>query len=233
MEKEEGLRQLFASGQLWQSGAAKLVSSVPSGFAQLDERLGGGWPTGVLTELLLATPGGGELQLLLPALSRLIAQPDSVRSTAGISTNRPSSRNPSAWVAWIAPPYIPYAPALMQQGLAPDAMLLVHAEKPADAMWAMEQSLRSKVCAAALCWLPVIANERQAVGNHADTHSLRRLQLAAEEGGCWAVIFRHLRCVSMASPAALRIAVQPTGSGLQLDILRNRYGPTGKLEVTC
>ena len=41
-----------------------------SGFALLDAQLpGGGWPHGVLTELLLAQPGIGELRLLAPTLA--------------------------------------------------------------------------------------------------------------------------------------------------------------------
>ena len=41
-----------------------------SGFDVLDAQLpGGGWPHGVLTELLLPQPGVGELRLLAPALA--------------------------------------------------------------------------------------------------------------------------------------------------------------------
>ena len=48
------------------------ISTRPSGFAALDAQLpGGGWPHGVLTELLLAQPGIGELRLLAPALMPL------------------------------------------------------------------------------------------------------------------------------------------------------------------
>lgn len=51
-------------------GGAQATS--PSGFAALDAELpGGGWPHGVLTELLLPQPGIGELRLLAPALAAL------------------------------------------------------------------------------------------------------------------------------------------------------------------
>jgi protein ImuA len=47
----------------------------PSGFAALDAELpGGGWPHGVLTELLLPQPGIGELRLLAPVL-RAVSTP--------------------------------------------------------------------------------------------------------------------------------------------------------------
>ncbi len=49
----------------------------PTGFDALDAQLpGGGWPQGVLTELLLAQPGIGELRLLAPALAAIGASGD-------------------------------------------------------------------------------------------------------------------------------------------------------------
>lgn len=54
-------------------GGAQATS--PSGFAVLDAELpGGGWPHGVLTELLLSQPGIGELRLLAPVL-RAVSMP--------------------------------------------------------------------------------------------------------------------------------------------------------------
>ena len=53
-------------------GVARPVTT--SGFAALDAQLpGGGWPHGVLTELLLPEPGVGELRLLAPALAAVAA----------------------------------------------------------------------------------------------------------------------------------------------------------------
>ncbi len=44
----------------------------PTGHADLDARLPeGGWPPAALSELLLASPGCGELHLLWPTLARL------------------------------------------------------------------------------------------------------------------------------------------------------------------
>ena len=66
---------------------------IASGFAPLDAELpGGGWPCGALTELLPQHEGIGELRILGPALAQLAAQ--------------------GKFIAWIAPPYLPYAPAL-------------------------------------------------------------------------------------------------------------------------
>src|SRR5437762_1092309 len=67
--------------------------TLPCGFPGLDAGLpGGGWPAGALTEILLAHEGIGELRLLGPALAGL--------SRRGLR------------LVWIAPPHLPYAPAL-------------------------------------------------------------------------------------------------------------------------
>src|SRR6266581_828024 len=72
--------------------------AVPSGFPELDAELpGGGWSAGALTEILPAHEGIGELRLLGPALAAL--------SNRGLR------------LAWIAPPHLPYAPALAAAGV--------------------------------------------------------------------------------------------------------------------
>ena len=49
--------------------------NIASGLEALDAQLpGGGWPLGALTEILLQHHGIGELQLLMPALARLIGK---------------------------------------------------------------------------------------------------------------------------------------------------------------
>ena len=71
--------------------------SVPTGYSELDILMpGSGWPTGVLTEILVERSGIGELQLVMPAAAS-ITQSD-------------------RWLTMIAPPYLPYAPALAAQG---------------------------------------------------------------------------------------------------------------------
>src|SRR5260221_7110499 len=73
--------------------------AIPCGFPGLDAELpGGGWPAGALTEILPAHEGIGELRLLGPALAGL--------SQLGLR------------LAWIAPPHLPYAPALAAAGIA-------------------------------------------------------------------------------------------------------------------
>src|SRR6185295_7940581 len=95
---------------------------------------GGGWPAGGLTELLVPTKGIGELGLLMPALARL--------TCAGKR------------VVWLAPPYLPYAPALAAAGIDLPHLALVRAAGRRDALWAAEQALRAGSCHALLAWLP-------------------------------------------------------------------------------
>jgi len=162
---------------------------------------------GALTEFLLDAHGTGELRVLMPALASLS------RSPAG---------GPRRGIIWISPPYVPYAPALTQHGVDLSAMLIVRADESVECLWAMEQALRSKACAAVLGWVSAV-----------EERTLRRLQLAAEAGACWAVLFRHTRFQRRHSPAALRIHLSPRMRGLSLNILKSRGGRPGLLQLDC
>ena len=233
MSREYRLRKLLKNPHIWHSGdfSAAGRSNVPSGFAELDRQLGGGWPVGTLTEILPGHPGIGELRLLLPALIRLngndMSQDNPLSGNAlQVAAADTQSNNRPDYLVWVAPPYIPYAPALMQHGLDISRVLVAHSTKQVDALWAMEQALHSSACAAVLGWF-----------TNVDDRSLRRLQLAAESAACWAVIFRPARFAASASPAPLRIHIKPRDklevNDLDLQILRNRYGPVGPLSLQC
>jgi hypothetical protein len=129
--------------------AAPVFPRIPTGFPALDALLGGGWPTGVLTELLVSRHGSGELGLLSPALARLTA--------AGTTTRGTHAR----WVMLIAPPWIPYAPGLHWQGLALDRVLMVRVRQPPEALWVMDETLRSGACAGVIAWAGTTARFRR------------------------------------------------------------------------
>ncbi|ANN71680.1 translesion DNA synthesis-associated protein ImuA [Bordetella bronchialis] len=121
---------LWRGTQLAQAARA----AVPTGHAALGRELpGGGWPTGVLNELLLPHPGLGELRLLQPALRAL---------------DREGS------IVLVQPPFVPHIAAWRSGGLDPARLLWVNPGRPADALWAAEQVLKNGSCAALLCWLP-------------------------------------------------------------------------------
>jgi len=179
---------------LWRGGELSTTThTVSTGFAALDEQLpGGGWPRGALTEILLTRVGVGALRLLMPALAALSRQ--------------------ERWLNWVAPPYLPYAPALAAAGVQLSRILLVHPDARQDGLWAVEQSLRSGTCSAVLAW-PVID----------DTGTLRRLQLAAEAGDSAGFLFRPGHMAQRPSPAALRLQLDSDARGrLSVRILKRR-----------
>ena len=228
MSREYRLQKLLKIRHIWRPGdfSAAGRNNVPSGFNALDQRLGGGWPIGVLTEILLSNPGIGELGVLMPALRHLSAYDSASYHDSHLTAQDARGSSRSNWSLWIAPPYIPYAPALTQYGLDISRVLIVNSVKQVDALWAMEQALHSAVCMVVLGWFADI-----------DDRSMRRLQLAAESGACLAVIFRHARFADITSPAPLRIHIRsggnPEAGDLDLQILRNRYGPIGSLSLQC
>jgi cell division inhibitor SulA/protein ImuA len=195
----DALAELLRHSSLWRGGGgAGAPEAVPTGYQALDARLpGGGWPLATLIELLVPAAGVGEVRLLLPALRNLMA--------AGAVPR---------WVAWLAPPHLPYAPALADAGLDPARMLVVRPRVGIDRLWAMEQALRSGACAAVLGWT-----------EEARDPMLRRLKLAAEEGGTPAFLLRPSRYRYETSPAALRLALTARDDGLDIEVLKSRSGP--------
>jgi hypothetical protein len=172
-------------------------AALRSGHAALDALLpGGGWPLGALTELLSDQCGIGELELLLPALQALTGR--------------------GRCVVWIAPPYVPYAPALLQRGLPLERVLWIRTERAQTALWAAEQALRCPAIGAVLGWSAYIVDR-----------SLRRLQLAAETGHTLGILHRPAGAAHEASPAALRLHLQPLVDELSIEIRKSRGGRAG------
>jgi len=190
------LEEVLRHPRVWRGNAlAGSVPAVPTGFAGLDAELpGGGWPAGALTELLVPTKGIGELGLLTPALARL--------TCAGKR------------VVWLAPPCLPYAPALAAAGIDLPHLALIRAAGRHDALWAAEQALRAGSCHALLAWL-----------HNPGYQHLRRLAVAAEASRALLVLFRPSRAAGESSPASLRIVLEPTQEGLLARILKRRGAP--------
>jgi cell division inhibitor SulA/protein ImuA len=189
------LAAVLQNPAVWRgSDCAPEPAAVPTGFAGLDAALPGhGWPTAALTEIVLAREGIGEVSLTLPALARLQAD----------------GRD----VVWIAPPYVPYAPALAAAGLDLARLAVVHCRTPADQLWAYEQALRAPDCGAAFAWLAT-----------ADDRVLRRLQVAAHEGGTWGVLWRRPGQQALATAAPLRLGLAPQDGRLAVRVLKRRGG---------
>jgi cell division inhibitor SulA/protein ImuA len=179
----------------------------PSGFAELDAYLpGGGWPIGAIAELMPELAGIGELRLVAPALVAL--------ARAG------------RYIAWIAPPLLPYAPALAGAGLPLERVLIIRTRDLQQSLWAMEQTLRCPLFGAVLGW-PASITDR----------NVRRLQLAAEAGGSLGILYRPPSAARELSPAALRLRLSPLRSplldGLAVEIQKVRGGrPGGPLRLS-
>ena len=208
------LDELLQRACVWraQSGAP-VAAGLSSGYAALDAILpGGGWPRSGLTEILSSDAGIGAIRLVLPALARLSHE--------------------GRWIIWVAPPHVPYSPALLGHGLDLTRVLVV--DLPEDdvsartqALWAYEQALRFGDCGAALLWLDTLSNLR-----------LRRLQIAAEAGSTWGLVFRPARRANQPSPAPLRLEIETlrdplpgavaSPAALRVNLRKTRGAQTGQ-----
>jgi cell division inhibitor SulA/protein ImuA len=192
-----GMPFSFDRPDIWRGGGFARASApaIPSGFPGLDAELpGGGWPSGALVEILPAHEGIGELRLLGPALAALTER--------GLR------------LAWIAPPHLPYAPALAAAGIDTGKLLIVRTPCARQSLWAAEQALASNSCGAVLAW-PKSAKYAE----------LRRLQIAAEGGRASAFLFRSPEFAGEPSPAPLRIALVTASGGLAVRVLKRRGAP--------
>lgn len=201
---EAALADVLRHPQVWRRGATaqNRVDVLPTGCAELDAELpGGGWPRGALSELLVEHDGIGEFGLVAPALATLTQARQRV--------------------VLIAPPYIPYAPALAAAGIDLAHLVRIDAQA-ADAYWTAEQCLRAGCCGAVLNWLP-----------NADYRQLRRLQLAAESSAVLAFVFRPAAAAAQPSPAALRLRLSAGADTTNIEILkcRGRFGEASRLRA--
>jgi hypothetical protein len=210
--ERSSLADILADARVWRLKDASAAPSRPAwstGRSSLDARLpGGGWPTASLIEVLLDAPGLGEVQLFLPALAQCQRKRD-----GGKDGDAP-------WLVWIAPPHEPFAPALAQQGIKLNRLIIVRPATATEALWAAEQALSSGVCAAVLLWL-----------KGTDDRWLRRLKLAAEAGGALGVLFRPERHRFESSPAALRLLMTPGDTEPHLELLKVQGGRPGPVEL--
>jgi cell division inhibitor SulA/protein ImuA len=193
------LAEVLARGDVWRGDALASLpdSAIPSGHAELDAELpGGGWPRGNLTEVLVDRSGVGEISLLLPAMAAL--------SSAG------------GWLALVAPPWLPHAPAWAAAGVALERLVIVRAGR--EVGWCAEQLLASGGFAAVLAW----------PGEGIDARALRRLQVAAEGQRVFACLWRSTAAAQAPSPAPLRVALEAGDGRLAVRIIKRRGRPVSR-----
>jgi hypothetical protein len=190
---------------VWRAQSLASEGSVTAtGFAALDQALGGGWPQPGMIELLTDHYGIGELQLILPLLRTSVLAP-----------------TPAAPViAWINPPYEPNAVALAQLDLLDRPHWLITTASTQDALWSTEQALKAGACAVVLAWISSLT-----------TASLRRLKLAMVTGQTSVVLYRASVAAREPSPADVRLALAPRGSQLDVRVIKARRRPPSELTL--
>lgn len=129
------LEHLLQSGQIWrgQTHSSATTSLATTGYAQLDELLGGGLAYGHVHEVQLALPFVGELQLVRSALADAAAQ--------------------SKPVFWINPPAQPQASCLSRLCGSDAQHVVLESLADPDAVWAMRTVLQANCAAVCLLWL--------------------------------------------------------------------------------
>ncbi|EKE68431.1 translesion DNA synthesis-associated protein ImuA [Gallaecimonas xiamenensis] len=176
------------TGRHWQQGAP----AEATGYPQLDNSLPGmGLPKGAITEIHYHQDGIGELRLLMPMLARLSQE--------------------KRWIIFIAPPHIPYGPALAAMGVDLSKVLVVHPSKVKDELWTLEQALKSGGCSAVLAWPREVTDPQ-----------IRRLQLAAQKGDAMGIFFYRRQRAQ--SPAALRLSLHSQHNVVRFSIDKRKGG---------
>lgn len=115
------------------------------------------------------------------------------------------------WLVLVTPPGLPHAPAWAAAGVPVERVLVLRPGNARDWLWTVDQAARAGQ--SVLAW-PGRFNP--------DSKSLRRLQLAAEEGASLLVLCRRQSRAAEASPAALRVSLRAVRAVLQLEILKQR-----------
>jgi len=170
------------------------IESIPTGFAELDAQL----------------PGGGWPRA---ALTELLINQRGIGELRLLLPALARLSNDDKWLVLVAPPHRPFAPGFESLGVNLTRLVVVETRSDGESLWAAERCLRSGSCAAVLAW----------PGSGLRT-SLRRLQLAAEEGKSLGVVFGPTRNAAHPSPAPLRIQLAAGRGKLELQILKRRGG---------
>ncbi len=179
---------------IWRgSSFASVQPGVPTGYAEIDAVL----------------PGSG---WPTGALTEIYAERKGIGELELVMPAAARLTQAGRWLTFIAAPHVPYAPALAGRGLDLSRVLMINAAALEERLWAAEQALRASCSGAVLMWL-----------DHAHERALRRLHLAAEEGGTTLFLFRSSR-VAPAITAALRLHVSRADNRTVIRVLKRRGG---------
>ena len=178
-ELSQRIRTIERTGQRCAPQADVTLNGLPG----LERLLGeAGWPRGCLVEWLAEGRGAGSMSLALWASraawhDNLLVLIDSRREL--------------------------HAPAVGRGGFAVDLSktVFIRPEQPLDALWSLEQALRTRGIGAVVCDVDKLSPQ-----------ACRRLQLAAEIGGGLGILLRPAHARRQPSFAEYRFLVQPLPS---------------------
>jgi hypothetical protein len=180
--------------------------SLHSSGTALDQLLARkGWATGTLIEWVRDQEGSGAATLALAVAAKLLEQGGAL---VVIDDKREF-----------------YPPAAAGLGIPLERTVVVQSQSAGDALWALEQALRSPAVTVALGWIERCADR-----------VFRRLQLAAETGGSFGFLLRPASCRKEHSRAEMRLLVEParstgeaSGWMLRAAVLHRRGGSAGQV----
>lgn len=158
-------------------------------------------------------PGGG---WPVGALTELVSLAEGIGELRLLAPALRSVCDDGRPVALVRPPHVPYAPALARMGLSLSQVWWIEPAREEQAHWAAEQILREGSAGAVLLWT-----------RSSSTTALRRLQLAAGEGGALAFAYRPYASLRSTSPAALRLVLHPAARALHVEVVKARGGRAG------
>jgi protein ImuA len=204
-------------GQLWQfersrGGPARIEQGISTGIAALDDLLPeGSLRPGTIMECLSAGDGTGAATLALTMARHLAGE-----SGAILVLDSRSDFHPLVAVAL---------------GIESRRLIVVRPPMARDALWVLEQALRSPGVAVTLAWVDRLSSQ-----------AFRRLQLAAETGGGLGVLIRDAKVRRQPSWAEVRLIIEARpapshsqGRRVRIELSRARGGLTGgavELEIS-
>lgn len=209
-EEVHGLESILQRQDIWRGGQEQALLSAsagyPTGYAELDQHLAEqGWPKVGVCELFHHHFGQGEMSIFLPLLRSLI--PLQTDKDLGLNSSLAGGCD---LVTFIAPPMVPYAVELTNEGIDTSRLLLVNTQDRKEQLWALEQCLTSGSCPLVVVWL-----------NRLSTIEARRLQLACEKGKSLAMILLPRRLAEQSHPVALKIAIDPMPARTEADLTQH------------
>ena len=162
-------------------------NSIKTGYESFDQHYGG-LPADGLIEIQ-TKPGWGEIRFLLSYLKH---------------------KQDQGMTAIVQPPGILSAEFLLQNRFKLDQILLITPNSEPDALWAVEQCLKSGLCSSVLLW-----------GEHLDFHQVRRLNLACEKEHASMLIIRGVQ-EHLIPGSRMSIQLQPVDDGLMIRVRRRK-----------